>query len=764
MPAPPEPRVPAEAPGGCGRRDRAGMKYALFSKHTTNEWSLQETTWPELAMHLADHKPGSKQGSCFACGLFNGTRSGEAVTTRALIALDIEPNKKTGEMPPPPQDISARIKAKGWDGVVHTSHSHTIKSPRYRIVMPLAVPFDFPSDGHAEARAIDAMVVKSIADALGLASVLDLSKCSAESLFFLPRHPEGAAHYAEIVAGEPLDYGPLYEAARAEHEEREQRYKAASRTKPKRQKAGPIAAYNASVDLPALLLDVGYMAKPGSSEHFRSPNQTTKSYATRLYPDGRWVSLSGSDAVAGLGMASTAGNARCGDAFDIFSFYKHNNDAKAALAALENTTGVSLKDFHAYMPQHCYIFAPTGEPWPARSVNSRLLPVGKASASDWLDRNRPVEQMTWAPGEPPLIYDRLIADGGWIKRRGVTCFNLYRPPTIEHGNAREAGPWLKLVNKLFPEDADHIIKYAAQRVQQPGDKINHVLFLGGEQGIGKDTILEPLKYAVGHWNFKEVSPQELLGRFNSYVKATILRISEARDLGELNRYQFYEHMKIYSAAPPDVLRCDEKHLREYSVQNCCGVVITSNYKSDGIYLPPTDRRTYVAWSDLKKDDFDDDYWNGIWGWYRAGGFGHVAAFLAQFDISEFDCKAPPPKTRAFWDIVDANRSPEDAELADTIDALGNPAALTLEDLKIKADASFVDWLNDRRNRRVIPHRLEQCGYERVRNPDADSGLFVIVGKRQVVYGKVELSLNERLRAATALASAPIRSASNDPPW
>ena len=27
-----------------------------------------------------------------------------------------------------------------------------------------------------------------------------------------------------------------------------------------------------------------------------------------------------------------------------------------------------------------------------------------------------------------LIADRLISDGGWISRKGVTCFNLYRPP------------------------------------------------------------------------------------------------------------------------------------------------------------------------------------------------------------------------------------------------------------------------------------------------------------------------------------------------
>ena len=55
----------------------------------------------------------------------------------------------------------------------------------------------------------------------------------------------------------------------------------------------------------------------------------------------------------------------------------------------------------------------------------------------------------------------------------------------------------------------------------------------------------------------------------------------------------------------------------------------------------------------------------------------MAAYLAELDISTFDPKAPPPKTPAFWDIVDANRAPEDAELADILDKLGMPDATTL---------------------------------------------------------------------------------------
>ena len=112
-------------------------------------------------------------------------------------------------------------------------------------------------------------------------------------------------------------------------------------------------------------------------------------------------------------------------------------------------------------------------------------------ASIWIDKNQPVEQMTWAPGMPMIIADRLIANGGWIERKGVSCFNLYRPPTIKLGDASKAGPWLEHVRKIYPDDADHIIKWFASRVQHPEVKINHALVLGSnDHGIGKDTILE----------------------------------------------------------------------------------------------------------------------------------------------------------------------------------------------------------------------------------------------------------------------------------
>jgi hypothetical protein len=388
-------------------------------------------------------------------------------------------------------------------------------------------------------------------------------------------------------------------------------------------------------------------------------------------------------------------------------------------------------------------------------LSRELIDQGKLIEAGWLGLRITCD----------LHADRLISDGGWISRKGVTCFNLYRPPLIIACNGAESRRWLDHADKVFPGDAEHIVKWLAHRVQHPEQKINHALILGGNQGVGKDSLLEPVKRAIGPWNFLEVSPQQTLEPYNGFLKSVILRVNEARDLGDIDRFKFYDHMKAYTAAPPDVLRVNEKYLKAHYVFNCTGVIITSNHKADGIFLPADDRRHFVAWSDLTKEDFPESYWNGLWGWYENGGFATIAAYLAELDISGFDPKAPPPKTPAFWDIVDANRVPEDAELADVLDEMENPDgpdATTLIKITWAAGSKEIaGWLKDRKNRRLIPHRLEKCGYVPVRNDFAKDGLWKIGGSRQVVYAKSALSITARIAAANKLMEEPNQTANEE---
>jgi hypothetical protein len=125
--------------------------------------------------------------------------------------------------------------------------------------------------------------------------------------------------------------------------------------------------------------------------------------------------------------------------------------------------GVNLNNFFSLMTKSgAYICIPSRDIWPRCSVDARLprMPVlnkngnpkrdrnGKIiyqPASKWLDKNRPVEGMTWAPGLPLQIPNRLISMG-WIERNNVSCFNLYRPPRIKLSKARL---WLDLFSEIY---------------------------------------------------------------------------------------------------------------------------------------------------------------------------------------------------------------------------------------------------------------------------------------------------------------------------
>jgi hypothetical protein len=121
--------------------------------------------------------------------------------------------------------------------------------------------------------------------------------------------------------------------------------------------------------------------------------------------------------------------------------------------------------------------------------------------------------------------------------------------------------------------------------------------------------------------------------------------------------------------------------------------------------------------------------------------------LAQRDLSAFNPCALPRQTAAFFDIVNAGRSPEDAELADVLDELGNPQICSLLMLAASKTGAVLEWLLDRRHRRSLPHRLERCGYIACRNPDSQDGLWHINGRRQTLYVNERLTREQQLQAA-----------------
>ena len=151
----------------------------------------------------------------------------------------------------------------------------------------------------------------------------------------------------------------------------------------------------------------------------------------------------------------------------------------------------------------------------------------------------------------------------------------------------------------------------------------------------------------------------------------VLRISEARDQGEVNRYALYEKMKTMLAAPPPMHRINTKyipqllraqrdqrdHHHELRASTGCICRLTTAGTTS-----PTPR----SGARISRDGFFDEYW----AWQEAGGAADVVAYLREYDLSRFNPKAPPRKTAAFWTMVGAGVAPEVSELNDVIDRLG----------------------------------------------------------------------------------------------
>jgi hypothetical protein len=433
------------------------------------------------------------------------------------------------------------------------------------------------------------------------------------------------------------------------------------------------------------------------------------------------------------------------------------------------------EDFVSLAPSRCCVYLPCKSLWPNASIDDRFGPVplldvngnpvknasGKVVMIPFtksLARERSVEKLVWAPGMPEFIHGKLAVDGGWVEKQGATTLNTFRAPNPKLGDPAQATRWVEHWHKLYPDEAKHIIAWFACRVQHPEVMINHALLLGGAPKIGKDTLLEAVVKTVGEWNFRSIKLNDLVAKNNDHLQTIILRVNEARDVGEqgtVDRYRLYDHIKDTLTSPPSTLRVNIKYVPEFEIMKCLGMVITTNHR-DAFFLPPEDRRFFVAFSERHGEEFPAAYWNKFWGWYQAGGFEHVAAYLFTHDVSNFDPKAEPPKTDAFWTMVSMDRGGEHGEIADAIDLLKDkdgqrPDALTLDQLSAVAPA--LESLRDKTKRTRIRRRLEDSGYVVVVNPKAkrSDGLWFVKGRRQTIYASERLDLKQRLTAAKNLA-------------
>ncbi|MCD8011966.1 MAG: virulence-associated E family protein, partial [Lachnospiraceae bacterium] len=123
---------------------------ATAGSRKSASWKNQETTWGQLAQRLSitqrtaetqdeystmrkSQKDDIKDVGGFVGGsLRNGRRKAESIITRQLLTLDID-SVPQGEDPWPTVELVI-----GCAAILYSTHSHTARAPRLRLVMPLS--------------------------------------------------------------------------------------------------------------------------------------------------------------------------------------------------------------------------------------------------------------------------------------------------------------------------------------------------------------------------------------------------------------------------------------------------------------------------------------------------------------------------------------------------------------------------------------------------------------------------------------------------
>ena len=577
---------------------------------------VQRLGWQRIVDRLTQHEVGTRDGTLFCGAEFSGKRQRANVRTRHIYILDIETSKQTGEVPPDVAEVRAAIERRHWAAVIYSTWNHAPGAPRYRVVLLPETPVQF--DGDTAAIEADADTTLGLAEAIGLGGVVDRTKLCAESMFFLPRHPDGAEYFALKIDGDPLGGDELRDAREDGRQLRddEAAYTEAASARVPERPGSVIAAYNAAHSVSKLLEQYGYQRKPRSLVDWRSPYQQSESFATRVYDDRRFVTLSASDISAGVGRATRAGAAAAGDAFDLFTRHEHKGDQKAAMRAAVKALGLDARK-----PAEDWTDAGDGvASSPDYVTDTKGYPVANAyniveflthdeefagifATDSFANKRVLLRQLPNIPGPRQLTRPLVLTEShiasilARVQRRiipkatkAMVCdaLDIIFPRVTIHpvrsylegltwDGVPRVGEWLRDYLGASGDDAE--MRYvsaagrawlvsAVARVLRPGCKADAALILEGAQGIGKSTTAAIL---AGEW-FGDALPHLGTKDAASYLQG--LWVIELAELANMARTEV-EIVKSFMSRTEDRFRPAYARL-EVSVPRQCVFIGSTN--------------------------------------------------------------------------------------------------------------------------------------------------------------------------------------------
>jgi hypothetical protein len=532
----------------------------------------------------------------------------------------------------------------------------------------------------------------------------------------------------------------------------------------------PVEHYNSAHSLSDTLARYGY-ERQGASDHWKSPNSTSGSYAVRVYEERAWVSLSGSDQAAGIG----AQKDYCcfGDAFDLFVHYEHGGKYKSAVRAYgqeirpiavvvplhkdrQHDTGDDLADdfgepsdlddakpsAKAPPPEMTldqwlflsgdneFYHAPTGRTMNMQAFNLSMSPITpkiefvkadgevvekKLSASKTL-----IDHLDGVVAHSTMYRPDLPendADVFWVD--GMPFVNSYMPQSVPASDPdwRNKDCWklceAHMLNILGNEAGRLVIKWMAHNVQYPGRKILWAPIIVGVQGDGKTTISKMLGAAMGHQNVSPVSPESMFSEFTGWAEGACVKVLEEIRVHGNSRHNAMNKLK--PLITNDQVEIVRKGKDGKQVVNVTNYLALTNYM-DALALDEGDRRWGVFKTKFndRQDmlaEFDDDYWDALHCGLNTQP-GAIRGWLLNVPLDDFNRVAGPEVGEHKRAMIESTRSPDQIDVEEAI-AVGWHGVTETVLATDCLNAAILAGTGQRLNSKRIANALEHAGWVRV---------------------------------------------------
>lgn len=347
------------------------------------------------------------------------------------------------------------------------------------------------------------------------------------------------------------------------------------------------------------------------------------------------------DAVGGAGLDAAAA-AELGLIFRDYIYVEHSQEF-VNLKSMERLSALQI------CRRHSHIGGPkdTANAAAARYFNNHA-------------RRRMIYDYTYRPGMPQIIPEPL--------KNNKPCLNLWLPSSlvVPQGVVSESDVtlFLDLAAYLVPDAADreHFLSWMAYTLQHQDRKINHGILFGGGEGIGKDALLEPLRAGLGAHNVNEIQPHVFNSDFQGWLIGRKLILGQ--EFHTFERKELMNRLKPLLAAPPALLRINQKNKPETEVPNLVSVLFTTNHR-DALMISNTDRRFFVLWSEAEPRP--TSFYEAYYAWLGGPGNGLVVKWLMQRDLKGFNAQGRAPATAAKQEMREATLPALEAWFAEMIE-------------------------------------------------------------------------------------------------